>query len=176
MQVEANILAYIHGVAHGELVYDQAEAQRVCDLCASAVDTLQVVSTRLARFLESFALFYADFCALASQILHDGIVRPPPRADERNADGEGPTSTTGDASGEASGMGEGAGERDVGAEIEETGQLEGLEGENEEAQGADENANKNDVETPIDMEEDFAAELEGLDAEEADESKRASVY
>lgn len=65
------------------------------------------------------------------------------------------------------GMGEGQGEKDVGDEIEESGQLENLDGQQDEE--TDEKAKDSDK--PIEMEDDFVANLEGIDDTEGkDES------
>lgn len=60
------------------------------------------------------------------------------------------------------GAGEGIGEKDVSDQIEETGQLEDLQGQEQH----EEEGQPKDTETPIDMDDDFAADLEGIDGEE----------
>ncbi|KAI6241216.1 Midasin [Aphelenchoides fujianensis] len=64
-------------------------------------------------------------------------------------------------------MGEGQGENDVSDQIEETGQLEDLEGAEQNADEQPSGGKEPEKdENPIEMEDDFAADLEGIDGEE----------
>uniref|UniRef100_A0A0M3HI19 Prothymosin alpha n=1 Tax=Ascaris lumbricoides TaxID=6252 RepID=A0A0M3HI19_ASCLU len=71
------------------------------------------------------------------------------------------------ASDEPAGMGDAQGDHDVGDEMDEMGQIEGLKGENENE--GEKSERREDEDKPIDVDDDFAADLEGIDKDEGNE-------
>lgn len=128
-------------------------------------EMLSTITGQVAQFLEFFSMFYLNFCSVVHHFVNKGLVNPIPVIDKK-AEGDGKTMEEG--SGDAAGMGSGEGQKDVGDQIEETGQLEDLEGQQNEPET---NENIKDSDKPIEMEEDFAANLEGIDAEEENNEK-----
>ncbi|KAI6207833.1 Midasin [Aphelenchoides besseyi] len=164
-EIEQQIWSYIWQLGRAEVRVDESIRQ-VLSVVAAFVDALDVISRRMILFLEWFLLFHLRFCAIVHHLTQHGLVKPIPQP-EKSSEGEG-QSTTGN--GDACGMGEGQGDNDVSGQIEETGQLEELQGAEQENTDGVKDGEKN--ENPIEMEDDFAADLEDIDGEEQDEDNQ----
>ncbi|KAH7723679.1 midasin-like protein [Aphelenchoides avenae] len=145
-------------------VLEPEDLLRARDLSCGLSDILEFIIERVVLFLDWFATFYLNFESVSAHLLRKGFVNPIPKVDN-SAEGQGKElDGVGD---ENCGMGEGEGAKDVSDEIEESGQLEGLKGDDEQqADGRSEPMK--DSEKPIEMEEDFAADLENIDADDND--------
>uniref|UniRef100_A0A0K0EEP4 Midasin n=1 Tax=Strongyloides stercoralis TaxID=6248 RepID=A0A0K0EEP4_STRER len=131
-----------------------------CDFLTKVYDYFDSI---VGQFLKDILLFYIYFENFSYTLLEKGFVNSIPKSDE------GQTSDGKECKGgENAGMGEGEGENDVSDQIEDMGQIEGLQGENEKKSDNVPDKQKDD-EKPIEMDEDFAADLEDLDLDENDE-------
>ncbi|CAI2351338.1 unnamed protein product [Caenorhabditis sp. 36 PRJEB53466] len=128
-------------------------------ICAGIVERCV---TQLTNCLGHFCVLYHSMLSMTVQLYEKGYVNTIPKA-EKQESGEGQT----DDSGEGGGIGEGGtakDAKDVTEEMEETGQIEGL--EDEQPADSEEHEAKNDNEKPIDMEDDFAEDLQDIDKNE----------
>ncbi|CAD6195225.1 unnamed protein product [Caenorhabditis auriculariae] len=130
---------------------------------ASLVDVVRKLLTQcnalLADTLAQFCQLYHAVLSLTVQLFEKGYVNTIPKA-EKQESGEGQT----DEAGEGGGMGEGStanDAKDVTDEMEETGQLEGL--QDEPPADVDNDRADNTNEKPIEMEDDFAEDLQDID-------------
>uniref|UniRef100_A0A914XYD3 Uncharacterized protein n=1 Tax=Panagrolaimus superbus TaxID=310955 RepID=A0A914XYD3_9BILA len=142
------------------------DLERYTKLMTEILKTLKLVQSVLVQFTDWVAVFYIHFGHVSSQILQKGLVNSIPKKEEGEG-GQGKDMD--DVGGENAGMGEGEGLKDVSEQIEETGQVDDLMNEDEE-NGTNENQEPQekpkDSENPLEMEDDFAADLENLDNEE----------
>jgi midasin len=109
--------------------------------------------TAWARALLKFAFVLAS---TALRVARDGFCRPPD-GDERGAEGGGDGAEMADGTG----LGAGAGAENVSKEIEDEGQVEGLQGEEPPA-----DAERQDGEDAVEMSEDFAGALQDVASED----------
>ncbi|KAI6241257.1 Midasin [Aphelenchoides fujianensis] len=160
-EIEERIWSFVWSLGSGRTAVSEG-VREVFSAVAALVDALEVISRRMVLFLEWFSLFHLRFAALAHHLTEKGLVNRIPEPEKSEGDAQG---TTG--SGDAAGMGEGQGENDVSDQIEETGQLEDLEGAEQNADEQPSGGKEPEKdENPIEMEDDFAADLEGIDGEE----------
>ncbi|CAI5447894.1 unnamed protein product [Caenorhabditis angaria] len=127
----------------------------------------------LVKILEnaqnSIIPLYHSILSMTIQLYEKGYINPIPKADNSQQE-SGNTET--DNSGEGGGIGEGGtakDAKDVTDEMEESGQIEGL--EDDEQVDSNEHESKNDNEKPIDMEDDFAEDLQDIDKNEKGDDK-----
>uniref|UniRef100_A0A5S6QIN1 Midasin n=1 Tax=Trichuris muris TaxID=70415 RepID=A0A5S6QIN1_TRIMR len=128
----------------------------ICSALHKLCGTLEAVYEHSYKLTIQFCSFYEAFGQLVMTLYERGYVEPPPMEE---TDGGGETKFE---NFENAGMGEGEGVKDVTDEIEDMGQLEDLK------KSADEPEEQNDrhlddVETPIDVDDDFFGNLEDLD-------------
>ncbi|CAB3406564.1 unnamed protein product [Caenorhabditis bovis] len=139
----------------------------VVELTKTAVHMLNECIARLTNCLGKFCVLYHAILSMTIQLFEHGYVNTIPKADKQES-GDGET----DASGEGGGIGEGGtakDAKDVTDEMEETGQIEGL--EDEQPVDSEEHEAKNENEKPIEMEDDFAEDLQDIDkTEKGDEN------
>ncbi|VDK51485.1 unnamed protein product, partial [Cylicostephanus goldi] len=117
-------------------------------------------SRNTSQALQSFSLLYHAILSMSMQLFEKGYVNPIPKA-EKQESGQGESTETG----EGGGMGEGEAKgdaKDVTDEMEESGQIEGLQDEEQEPPTGDAGQN----EKPIEMDEDFAEDLQDIDRNE----------
>ncbi|KAI6182875.1 Midasin [Aphelenchoides bicaudatus] len=131
-----------------------ANTKELLQSVAAFYDVLDLLTQSLIGFLERFTVFYLNLCSIVHHIVTKGMVNPIPVID-KTAEGEGKMV-------EGTGAGDGSGEKDVSDQIEETGQLEDLQGQENQENSED----PKDTEAPIDMDDDFAANLENIDGDE----------
>uniref|UniRef100_A0A0N5C8B2 Midasin n=1 Tax=Strongyloides papillosus TaxID=174720 RepID=A0A0N5C8B2_STREA len=145
-------------------VYDEEFLKNAVDACDFLTKVYSYFDSIVCQFLKDILLFYVYFENFSYTLLEKGFVNSIPKSED------GQTSDGKELSGgENAGMGEGEGENDVSDQIDNMGQVEGLQGENEK-QPDNVPEKQKDNEKPIEMDEDFAADLEDLDIEENDES------
>ncbi|VDO51546.1 unnamed protein product, partial [Onchocerca flexuosa] len=127
----------------------------LCELLSFILDVVENSAIELAKY-------YMHFEAMTAALLEKGYVNPIPKPQKENTEeGGGEMQSSED---DIAGMGDAKGEKDVGDEIDETGQVEGLKGDEE---NVDEGMDKNgDDSTPLDMDDDFGGCLEDIDREE----------
>ena len=109
-----------------------------------------------------FKLTYVS-CSILRRICNDGFCQPPPEGEGQ--EGEGKESTDG------VGMGEGTGTENVSEEIKDESQVEGLQDAREEGNAERE---KDGNDEAIEMSEDFAGELEGVEGPDEGEEEDGS--
>ncbi|VDM40792.1 unnamed protein product [Toxocara canis] len=141
----------------------KADLQQAISLAISLLNVFGLLTSSIERFILKLALYYLHFESVTIQLLQKGYVNSIPKMEQQN---EGETGKL-IASDEAAGMGNAEGDRDVGNEMDNMGQIEGLKGENENESEKCEERKEDDK--PIDMDDDFAANLEDVDREDADE-------
>ncbi|VDO37907.1 unnamed protein product, partial [Brugia timori] len=95
-----------------------------------------------------------------------GYVNPIPKPQKEGSEKDGGEPQSYDD--DIAGLGDAKGEKDVGDDIDETGQVEGLRGEEENAVEPVENK---DDGTPLDMDDDFGGCLEDIDREQCDDNE-----
>ncbi|KAK5976327.1 VWFA domain-containing protein [Trichostrongylus colubriformis] len=118
--------------------------------------------------LQAFTSLYYVLLSMSMQLFEKGYVNPIPKA-EKQESGQG----NADDVGEGGGMGEGEAKsdaKDVTDEMEESGQIEGLQDDECEPPTGDAGQN----EKPIEMEEDFPEEMQDIDRNEAGEEEEKS--
>uniref|UniRef100_A0AC35TJ71 Midasin n=1 Tax=Rhabditophanes sp. KR3021 TaxID=114890 RepID=A0AC35TJ71_9BILA len=151
-------------IIDGGLIEDGSikKASDTCQLIMKMYDNFDRI---ISEFMKELLIFYVSFENFAYTLLEKGFVNTIPKEEDgETREGKNPQG------GENAGMGEGQGENDVSDQIEESGQLEGLQGEKEEkAENAPEK--QKDNEKPIDVEDEFAADLENMDMDENDENQ-----
>lgn len=134
----------------------------LAELSKITAGIIEMSVVHLTNCLGYFTVFYHSMLSMTMQLYEKGYVNTIPKA-EKQESGEGQT----DDSGEGGGIGEGGtakDAKDVTEEMEETGQIEGL--EDEQPVDSEEHEAKNDNEKPIDMEDDFAEDLQDIDKNE----------
>ncbi|PIC35238.1 hypothetical protein B9Z55_014659 [Caenorhabditis nigoni] len=134
----------------------------LAELSKMTANIIESGVTHLSNCLGYFCVFYHSMLSMTMQLYEKGYVNSIPKA-EKQESGDGQTDDTG----EGGGIGEGGtakDAKDVTDEMEETGQIEGL--EDEQPADSEEHESKNDNEKPIDMEDDFAEDLEDIDKNE----------
>ncbi|WKX90319.1 hypothetical protein Q1695_009285 [Nippostrongylus brasiliensis] len=120
----------------------------------------------LAGALQAFAILYYTVVSMSMQLFEKGYINPIPKA-EKQESGQGNT----EEAGEGGGMGEGeasSSAKDVTDEMEESGQIEGL--QDDEVEPPSGSAGQN--EKPIEMEEDFPEDIQDIDRNEAGENEK----
>ncbi|EYB82690.1 hypothetical protein Y032_0353g3293 [Ancylostoma ceylanicum] len=114
----------------------------------------------VSKALQAFSTLYYAILSMSLQLLEKGYINPIPKA-EKQESGQGDSGDTG----EGGGMGEGEAKgdaKDVTDEMEESGQIEGL--QDEEVEPPTGEAGQNDK--PIDVDDDFAEDLQDIDRNE----------
>ncbi|CEF65608.1 Midasin [Strongyloides ratti] len=144
-------------------IFDYEYLKKAVDACDFLTKVYNHFDSIISQFLKDILLFYIYFENFSYTLLEKGFVNSIPKSEEgETKDGKE------SSGGENAGMGEGEGENDVSDQIDNMGQIEGLEGENDKKPD-NVPEKQNDDEKPIEMDEDFAADLEDLDLEENDE-------
>uniref|UniRef100_F1KPX6 Midasin n=1 Tax=Ascaris suum TaxID=6253 RepID=F1KPX6_ASCSU len=139
------------------------DLEKAISLTSSLLNVFHLLVNGVERFVLQFALHYLHFESIAVQLLQKGYVNAIPKLEEQN-EGQGGKLM---ASDEPAGMGDAQGDHDVGDEMDEMGQIEGLKGENENE--GEKSERREDEDKPIDVDDDFAADLEGIDKDERNE-------
>ncbi|KFD67272.1 hypothetical protein M514_05069, partial [Trichuris suis] len=119
-------------------------------------NTLEAAYEHCHRLAVKFCLFYESLGQLVIALCEHGYVEPPP---EEEAAGSGETKFE---NFENAGLGEGEGVKDVTDEIEDMGQLDDLK-KSDELPEEQNDRQFDDVETPIDVDDDFLGNLEDLE-------------
>ncbi|VDN25460.1 unnamed protein product [Gongylonema pulchrum] len=102
---------------------------------ASAYEVFSYIVGLYDQYIIRLANFYIYFGALSATLLEKGYVNPIPQVqEEQNPKSSNKMQPCDDVAG----MGDASGDKDVGEEIEETGQVEGLQGENNANDDSDE--------------------------------------
>ncbi|GMR53597.1 hypothetical protein PMAYCL1PPCAC_23792, partial [Pristionchus mayeri] len=137
--------------------------------CANVYDVSQLLSIARSLFHDcvsihkrcshGVAVMLHRLAELGIHLMEKGYLNTIPK-EEKEEEGEGKEMDGEEGGG--GGMGEGKGSKDVTEEMEETGQIEGLQGDEEEEDGGGESKNEKN-ERPIEMEEDFAKDIEDVD-------------
>ncbi|CAI4227621.1 unnamed protein product [Auanema sp. JU1783] len=125
-----------------------------------AIKLMESFNIVLHNVLDHFSRGYYALLSMAMQLLEKGYINTIPKEGKQES-GNGET----DEAGEGGGMGEGKSSndaKDVTEEMEESGQIEGLQDEEQEPPSGEKGSN----ETPIEMEEDFAEDLQDIDKNE----------
>uniref|UniRef100_A0A7E4VXV1 Biogenesis of lysosome-related organelles complex 1 subunit 1 n=1 Tax=Panagrellus redivivus TaxID=6233 RepID=A0A7E4VXV1_PANRE len=137
----------------------QADLERYLRLTTEMQDTFDAVRSVLSQLANWVAALYVKLGHVWTRILKNGLVNAIPKEEE---DESGQGRDIDNVGGENCGMGDGEGSKDVGAEMEETGQVDDLRDDNEEEGPQDDQPQEKqkDSETPLEMEDDFAADLE----------------
>ncbi|KAF1758175.1 hypothetical protein GCK72_014633 [Caenorhabditis remanei] len=146
--------------SHGEK--SRKYVRGIAELSIITAGIIENSVVHLTNCLGNFCVFYHSMLSMTMQLYEKGYVNTIPKA-EKQESGDGQT----DDSGEGGGIGEGGtakDAKDVTEEMEETGQIEGL--EDEQPADSEEHEAKNDNEKPIDMEDDFAEDLQDIDKNE----------
>ncbi|PAV56425.1 hypothetical protein WR25_12689 [Diploscapter pachys] len=138
----------------------------VCTLSAILCALLDRLLNIASNWIRQFGFTYHAILSLAMQLFEKGYLNPIPKMEK--GDSEGRAKDDDSTAGGGMGEGEASGNaKDVTEEMEETGQIEGLQDDEEpEPQGLE---GKN--EKPIEMEEDFSENLQDIDKNEAAEEE-----
>uniref|UniRef100_A0A1I7TDS8 Midasin n=2 Tax=Caenorhabditis tropicalis TaxID=1561998 RepID=A0A1I7TDS8_9PELO len=158
--VTNSLASVVEQCSHGGMIIKQLEG--LVELSNITVGIIEMSLVQLTNCLGYFCVFYHSMLSMTMQLYEKGYVNTIPKA-EKQESGDGQT----DDSGEGGGIGEGGtakDAKDVTEEMEETGQIEGL--EDEQPADSEEHEAKNDNEKPIDMEDDFAEDLQDIDKNE----------
>uniref|UniRef100_A0A183DX30 Midasin n=1 Tax=Gongylonema pulchrum TaxID=637853 RepID=A0A183DX30_9BILA len=136
---------------------------------ASAYEVFSYIVDLYDQYIIRLANFYIYFGALSATLLEKGYVNPIPQVqEEQNPKSSNKMQPCDDVAG----MGDASGDKDVGEEIEETGQVEGLQGDNNANDDSDEKGTEKPSEsTPLEMDDDFAGTLEDVDREEQSDNE-----
>uniref|UniRef100_A0A0K0D1U5 Midasin n=1 Tax=Angiostrongylus cantonensis TaxID=6313 RepID=A0A0K0D1U5_ANGCA len=122
---------------------------------------LSSVNQMLSSVLQAFVGLYYVILSMSMQLFEKGYINPIPKMEKQEGD-----LTNASTGGEGGGFGEGevSGDaRDVTDEMEESGQIEGLQDDECEPTNGDAGQNKD----PIEMDEDFADDMRDIDRGEA---------
>uniref|UniRef100_A0AAF5PSU8 Midasin n=2 Tax=Wuchereria bancrofti TaxID=6293 RepID=A0AAF5PSU8_WUCBA len=144
--------------------YDRLE--QVTSISSTLCEVLSFILEVVENSAIELAKYYIHFEAMTAALLEKGYVNPIPKPQKESSekDGSEPQSYDDDIAG----LGDAKGEKDVGDDIDETGQVEGLKGDEENTVEPDEN--KSDG-TPLDMDDDFGGCLEDIDREQCDDNE-----
>ncbi|EJD74394.1 midasin [Loa loa] len=144
----------------GSMGYDRLEqvasiSTTLCEISSFILETVENIAIELAKY-------YMHFEAMAATLLKKGYVNPIPKPQKNDGENDGNELQSCDD--DIAGLGDAKGEKDVGDDIDETGQVEGLKDDKENVgEGPDKN---NDDGTPLDMGDDFAGCLEDIDRQQ----------
>ncbi|VDK69682.1 unnamed protein product, partial [Onchocerca ochengi] len=134
----------------------------LCELLSFIVDVVENSAIELAKY-------YMHFEAMTAALLEKGYVNPIPKPQKESSEKDGGELQSSED--DIAGLGDAKGEKDVGDDIDETGQVEGLKGDEE---NVDEGTDKNgDDSTPLDMDDDFGGCLEDIDREQHGDSEES---
>uniref|UniRef100_A0A914ZUI6 Midasin n=2 Tax=Parascaris univalens TaxID=6257 RepID=A0A914ZUI6_PARUN len=103
------------------------DLEKAISLTSSLLSVFHLLFNGIERFMLQFALYYLHFESIAVQLLRKGYVNAIPKLEEQSEGKDGKLM----ASDEPAGMGDAQGDHDVGDEMDEMGQIEGLKGESE---------------------------------------------
>lgn len=142
----------------------EPDMNRYYRLVTELYESVELTRSILIQFANWTATFYTKLGHVHAHILKKGLINAIPKNEEGESGGQG--KELDNAGGENCGMGEGEGAKDVGNEIEETGQVDDLQNDDDNGKNNEPQDKPKDSETPLDMEDDFAADLENLDAED----------
>ncbi|CAJ0565731.1 unnamed protein product, partial [Mesorhabditis spiculigera] len=165
-KVISHLSSMARGLSIGQVPSDLEETARLAAIC---FDLFFSLVSRSLRQLHTFSGCYHRLLSLAEQLFKEGYVNLIPKP-EKTEGGDGQDIE----GGEGGGMGEGKGSdnaKDVTDEMEETGQIEGLQGDEPE-DNPEGPSTKND--TPIEMEEDFPEDIRDIDREEKDTNEEGN--
>ncbi|CAJ0946589.1 unnamed protein product, partial [Mesorhabditis belari] len=162
-KVITQLSSLVHKLAMAEIIQSLFDVSQLVSLCFSL---FEVMVSKVTSLLSTFSACYHAVLSLTDQLFKEGYVNLIPKKEEtKNQDGV-------DADGETGGMGEGHGgkdAKDVTDEMEETGQIEGLQGDEPETN--DEGPSMEN-ETPIEMEDDFPEELRDIDKNDQEKNDK----
>uniref|UniRef100_A0A0R3RI43 VWFA domain-containing protein n=1 Tax=Elaeophora elaphi TaxID=1147741 RepID=A0A0R3RI43_9BILA len=144
----------------GSMEYDRLE--QVTSISSTLCEVLSFILEVVENSAIELAKYYVHFQGMAAALLERGYVNPIPKPQKDNSEKDGGELQSCDD--DIAGLGDAKGEKDVGDDIDETGQVEGL--KNDKENGNDElDKNRNDS-TPLDMDDDFGGCLENIDCDQ----------
>ncbi|TKR93603.1 hypothetical protein L596_008024 [Steinernema carpocapsae] len=159
-EVAQNATKACSQLAWGAPCADDFNLNEFVEICVKLQEMCSVIGKRFDRFVCGTNVLYLHFESVGAQLLEKGYVNPIPKIDNQAEGGR-----QGQGNEEGTGMGDGQGENDVTDELDNMGQIEGLQGENEKE---GEKPNFEHDKEHVEMDDDFAADLEDIDADDND--------
>ncbi|KAM3716349.1 Midasin [Dirofilaria immitis] len=143
------------------------DLEQVVAISSTCYEILSFILGLAENSAIELAKYYMHFEAMAASLLEKGYINPIPKPPkEISENDEGQLQSFDD---DIAGLGDAKGDKDVGNDIDETGQVEGLRGDEENVdEGTDKNQNDS---TPLDMDDDFGGCLEDIDREQGGDSE-----